>query len=193
MPISKNKVQFGLSQVHFASVTETEGATTYGTPAAYYGGVSLTATPNGEEMKFEADNDPNFFVNYTNSGYTTELVLSVVPDDFKVNYLGYVRDAGGTVYEDTNALSKPFALLFELQGDREPVRCIFYKCTASRPNLGAKTGREVEGQTLSMTVSKPGDSPYSFAYCRQSEDATKYAAWFTTVQQYEAPAEGGGA
>lgn len=181
-----NKVQFGLSEIYVATVTEAEGVTTYGTPTAIKGGVSITATPNNEEIKFEADNDPNYFSAYANAGYSIEMAMALIPDDFKKNYLGYKEDENGLVVEDVTAIGKPFALMFQIEGDTEAVRCVYYKCTAGRPTLAPKTGKTPEAQTIPVTVGKPVDSNYSFGYARKSENETAYNAWFTAVQKFTA-------
>lgn len=179
-----NKVQFGISQVHTAAVTETLGVTTYETPTKIPGAVSMTATPNNTEVKFEADNDPNYFATFANDGYGIELAMALVPDDFKVSFLGYKKDEAGLIAEDTAAVTKPLALLFQIDGDTESVRCVYYKCVPGRPTLSPKTGKTPEAQTVPITVGKPVDSNYSFAYARKSENPAAYEAWFTTVQKY---------
>ena len=56
-----NKVKFGLKNVHYAVVTETADAqtgaitSTYTTPKAWKGSVSITMDPNGEDVPFYAD------------------------------------------------------------------------------------------------------------------------------------------
>lgn len=56
MSDTKNKVKFGLSNVHIAKITETEGEITYGTPFAMPGAVGLNADPEGDTTTFYADN-----------------------------------------------------------------------------------------------------------------------------------------
>ena len=44
----KNKVRFGLKNVHVCSITEDAGAITYGKPTAWKGAKSLTLDPEGD-------------------------------------------------------------------------------------------------------------------------------------------------
>ncbi|MEA4988933.1 MAG: major tail protein [Anaerovorax sp.] len=180
----ENKVQFGLSNVYYAEVLEQDGVTTYGKPFKGEGAVSMTATPTNTEVKFEADNNPNYFVNYANDGYTLELSMATISDEFKTKFLGYKKDKNGLIAEDTSSIAKPFALMFEVGGDAEAVRCIYYRCTAGRPTLAPKTGTTPEAQVVPVTVGKPADSQYSFSYCRKTENPTAYDEWYNTVQKF---------
>lgn len=179
-----NKVKFGISQVHVSKITENAGVTTYASPYAILGAVSLTATPDSEEVKFEADNDPNYFANFANKGYGIELSMALIPDKFKTDFLGYKTDANGMVVEDTEAVGSPFALMFQVDGDTESVRYVYYKCTAGRPTLSPKTGKMPEAETVPIVVGKPIDSKYSTGYVKPSTSAQVYADWFTSVQSF---------
>ena len=183
-----NKVQFGINNVHVAKITVTDGVVSYGVPVAIPGAVSITATPDTEEVKFEADNDKNYFTKYANDGYGIEMAMGLIPEAFKLDYLGYIKDANGVVLEDTTAAGADFALLFEVQGDSEAVRCAYYKCTAGRPTLAPKTGNTPEAQTVPITVGKPVDSNYSFSSVKASDSPTVFVNWFTSVQSFSGAA-----
>lgn len=179
-----NKVQFGLSNVHFAELKEAEGVSKYEVPFAAQGAVSMTATPTNTEVKFQADNNPNYYAAYANDGYTLELAMALIDDQFKTKFLGYKKDAKGLIAEDATAAGAPFALLFEINGDSEPIRCAYYRCTAGRPTLSPKSGTTPEAQTVPITVSKPFGSKFSFAYCRKSENPAAYEDWYKSVQLF---------
>ena len=179
-----NKVQFGINNVYVSKITVAGGVTSYADPVAIAGAVSLTATPENEEIKFEADNDPNYFAKFANKGYGIEMAMAIIPDQFKIDYLGYKRDANGVVLEDVTASGADFALLFEVQGDTEAVRFAYYKCTAGRPTLAPKTGSTPEAQTIPITVGKPVDSNNSTASLSASANPTVFANWFTAVQSF---------
>ena len=65
---TKNKVKFGLSNVHIAKITEADGVITYGTPFAMPGAISLTADPAGDTTPFYADNI-KYYIATSNQGY----------------------------------------------------------------------------------------------------------------------------
>ena len=50
-----NKIKFGLKNVHYAVVTETDGEITYDTPKPIRGAVNLTLDAAGESVQFYAD------------------------------------------------------------------------------------------------------------------------------------------
>ena len=62
-----NKVQYGLSNVHYATVTVGTNTVTYGTPKAWPGAVSLAMSAEGETSTFNADNI-DYFVAVSNKG-----------------------------------------------------------------------------------------------------------------------------
>ena len=81
MPEAKNKVKFGLSNVHIAKITEQDGQITYGIPIALPGAVSLTADPEGDTTPFYADNI-KYYIAVANNGYTGELEIAMTPEEF---------------------------------------------------------------------------------------------------------------
>jgi len=60
-----NKVKFGLKNVHYSVVTETDGTITYDTPESIPGAVNLTLDAAGESVQFYAD-DSVYFEENTN-------------------------------------------------------------------------------------------------------------------------------
>lgn len=129
-----NKVKFGLRNVHVFPITEADDSkTTYGEVIKINGGVSLTLDAQGEESKFYAD-DMAYYSTFANNGYSGELELALVPDEFKVNILGYEKDKNGAIFENITAQGKAFALVFEFQGDKNASRHLYYNVVASRPS-----------------------------------------------------------
>ena len=184
-----NRVKYGLKNVHYATATiSSTGTATYGTPVAIPGAVNLTMDPQGETTKFRADNI-NYWTGTANNGYEGDLEIALVPDSFKTGALGYIVDTSGVLLEDAEAASKPFALLFEFDGDANQVRHVLYNCTAARPSVtGATTEETIEPQTESLTIT--ASSVYNSSIQKNvvkaecpSTDAATYNTWFTTVYQ----------
>lgn len=184
-----NKVKFGIKNCHYAVATiAADGSATYGNPKALPGAVNLSLEPQGENTPFYADNIV-YYMAAANSGYSGDLELALIPDEFKKDVLGYVEDTNGVLIEDADAESVAFALTFEFSGDKHNMRHVMYNCTASRPGVGSTTNTEnKEPQTESLTITAAS------IYCAALQknivkasasptEATQYNAWNTTIYQ----------
>ncbi|KAB2334258.1 major tail protein [Bacillus mesophilum] len=135
----ENKVTFGLENVHYATYTEGTGVITYDTPVAIPGGVDITLTPRGELTEFYADNMAYYVAN-SNQGYDGTLNIANIPEQFAIDALGEEKDEiDGVISEVADAKQKPFALLFQFEGDAKAVRHVMYNCTANRPTISSST------------------------------------------------------
>lgn len=153
--MSKNKVTFGLEQVHIAFI-DAAAATppAWEAPIPIPGAVRLTPTPEGQEVKFYADNGI-YYSATTNDGYTAELEMALVPDVVLAEMLGWLIDDNGMLIEITDGIQKEFALMGQVQGDQKNRRFVYYVCKASRPSKEHTTkGENVEPSTdvLSLTM-----------------------------------------
>lgn len=194
-----NKVVFGLKNVHYAVWNEPVGNTegSYSTPVAVPGAVNLSLTREGDENKFYAD-DVVYFATETNAGYTADLELAYAPASMLKALAGYLEDANHVILEDSDAVGKSFALLFEVTSNESNDRFVFYNCTLSRPENEASTktdATEPNTQQLSLVIGSR-EFPYgtnvtkNFVKGFVSNDtagATAYASWFTAVQTPSAP------
>ena len=72
-----NKIKYGLSNVHYATITESDGVITYGKPKAIKGAVNLSLNAEGESDSFYAD-DIDYFNWSTNDGYSRKLGNRIV-------------------------------------------------------------------------------------------------------------------
>lgn len=131
-----NKVRYGLTNVHIAFLDDEDA---YETPVRVYGAVGLTMEPAGEETKFAADNDGNYFNRKKRNGYTGSLETALFPDAIKARMLGDRIDANGNYVEDADGTPRDFALLGQVEGDDANRRFVYYQCTASRPSNAAST------------------------------------------------------
>lgn len=175
-----NKVKFGLSKCYYAVYTESTD--TYVTPVALPGAVSLTIDPEGETTKFRADN-VDYYTTVANNGYSGSLELAKFPASFFTDVLGELADStSGMRYEKSDIQPKPFALLFQVEGDVAATRFAFYNVTAARPGAGS--------QTTDTTITPVTETINITAAARASDHvvkgviesgATSYSNWFSAV------------
>ena len=151
---TKNKVKFGLSNVHIAKITEQDGEITYGTPFPMPGAVGLTADPEGDTTPFYADNI-KYYIAVANNGYTGDLEIAMTPEEFLTQILGQEKDTNGALIESSNDVNARFALMGEIEGDAKKRRFIYYDCTATRPSAEMNTieeSKEPQTDTISITM-----------------------------------------
>lgn len=150
-----NKVKFGLSNVHIAKITETDGKITYGTPFAMPGARSLTADPEGETTPFYADNI-KYYIATSNQGYTGDLEIAMLVKEFFTQILGQEEDTNGALFESADDVTARFALMGEIDGDVKKRRFVYFDCTATRPSAEMNTveeSKEPQTDTISITMS----------------------------------------
>lgn len=153
MPASNNLVRFGLTNVYYATYTDGE----YGTPTRIYGGVQLTTTPEGDSYTFYADNVA-YYATETNAGYTGTIEVAAVNDQFLKDVLGYKSDTtSGLLYESTTTIVPSVAFMFEVGGNEENQRGVFYNVTFSRLETEANTRADTtEPDTVTLNFTAIG-------------------------------------
>lgn len=181
--MSKNKVKFNLKNVHYAPLSfNASGAPIFQTPIAIPGAVSISLDINGEAEKFYADGIV-YYVIGNNSGYDGDLEIALIPEAFRVYALGEALDGNNVLIENADAELKPFALLFEFDGDQKHIRHVLYNCTTSRPKIEGKTNeatKEVQTETLSISAAPLPDGKVK-AKTSDNTDASTYSGWYSNV------------
>lgn len=187
----KNKVKFGLSNVHIAKITEEDGEITYGTPFAVPGAVSLTAEPEGDTTPFYADNI-KYYVAVANNGYTGDLEIAMTPKEFLTQILGQLEDKNGALIESANDVNARFALMGEIEGDIKKRRFVYYDCTAARPSAEMNTveeSKEPQTDTISITMAaRSSDNVIKAVIEPSEENKTVYDTFFKKVYEKNATA-----
>lgn len=185
MPEGSNKVYFGLSH---CAVAFQKGDGEFDTPIEIPGAVELTVEPEGEQSVFYADNVAYYTVN-SNAGYTGELTMAAFPDEVIAKMLGWLIDEHGALVEDVDGVPTPFALLYEVEGDKKKRRAVLYNVTASRPsedNSTVEDTAEVTTQVMpfTATVATVGGIRAARARIELNEEKSnqeQYDGWYTKV------------
>lgn len=183
MANKRNKVKFNIRNVHYAKLSINEDSSvTYDTPVPLPGAVALSLDPNGEPSKFYADGYAYYTIS-NNMGYSGDLELALVPEDFRTNILKEELDANKVLVEDASAQGEKFALLFEFDGDVKKIRHVLYNCIASRPSIESNTSEdEIEVKTETLTITA---SPLANGYvkARTGDDTSEavYNDWYKSV------------
>lgn len=184
--MTENKVTFGLKNVHYAPFTVASGVITYETPIPLPGGIELSLDPRGDMIEFYAD-DILFYSASNNQGYDGTLSIANIPETFAIDALGEVKDETDMVLtEKSNQKGKPFALLFEFDGDVKATRHVLYNCSANRPTVsGATKTNTAEPQPNELTfVASPRETDYSVkTKTTQTTPAAIYDAWYSSVYE----------
>lgn len=188
----KNKVKFGLSNVHIAKMIFGEdGTITYDTPFAIPGAVNLSLDAEGEETPFYADN-VKYYSSYANNGYSGDLEIADIPEQFRTEILGEKKDKNGALIESSDVEIAPFALMYQIEGDQSGRRCVYYNTTVSRPSSEASTveeSKEPKTDTLSITTGpRSTDKKVRAIMERTEENGTLYDNFYKSVYEEDATA-----
>lgn len=185
----KNKIKYGLADVWYAMATLAEdNSATYETPKRLPGAVNLSMDASGEMVRFYAD-DIVYWAGEANNGYEGDLEIALVPEEFKVDALGYTRDANGVLVEPADTETKPFALIFAFKGDKHKTRHVLYNCTATRPSVSGATKEDtIDPQTETMslqagTIYIPAMDREIVKASSKPDDGSVYAGWNSAVYQ----------
>lgn len=188
----KNKVRFGLKNVHVCAITENAGSITYDTPVAWKGAKSLTLDPEGDTNTYYADNTAYFTTN-TNNGYSGSLEMSEIPEEIEKMIFNTVTTEEGNLAEDANVLPNNVALMFQFEGDVSATKHIFFKVVFARPNVEGETKEEsTDPKTTSMDITavpvEKDDHQWVKSKCRKGD--TNYESFFTTAPTLPTPKVG---
>ena len=137
--MAENKVRFGLKNVYYSILTE-GSSNTFATPVAVEGAVSMTLDSNVANGTFYADNI-SYYTTFSNNGYTGTLEMARISDSMLKDVFGMTLDANTKIlYEKSGVQPKPFALLFQVEGDaNEELNVLYRVVPTSKPSIGSQT------------------------------------------------------
>ena len=181
------KVKFGLKNVHIAPISGVkDGKYTYGEIFRLPGAVNLSLEPQGDQSDFYAD-DIKYFSAYANNGYSGDLEIAMITDEFREKIMGENKDSNGAYTENINDVFKSFALGFEISGDEKGRRFWYYNNSCSRSKNEAKTiESSKEPSTDSLTITSMGretDGKVRTFLSETTENKEAYDSFFENVYE----------
>ncbi|SEP03696.1 major tail protein [Denitrobacterium detoxificans] len=144
-----NKVEFGVSNMHHAKVTESGGAYTFGNYVADPGTTNIEWEPSGGQEVFHADNG-SYYVTYTNNGGTITIEQALLSEQFLIDTGFYERDVNGAIVEVADKQPNPLAIAFDVDGDAKARHNVFYYCVPSIPGGSAATTEDTTTPSTSQ-------------------------------------------
>lgn len=127
-----------------------------------------------------------YYQSSANNGYSGDLEVAMFPSTFLKDVFQYSENTTSKVLtENATKQSKPFALLFEEEGDTDGTKFVAYKCTATRPSRSletAKESKEPSTQTVSITMAPMADGRV-IAMTQGDTPKATLDAWYTKVYE----------
>lgn len=187
-----DKVKFGIKNVHYAVMSA--DTPTYETPVPIPGAVSFSLEASGDTSPFYAD-DRQYFVTVANNGYSGDLEVAYYPESFSKDVFGYTQSTNDKVMtENASVQPKPFALLFEEEGDVTGTKYVLYNCACTRPSRSLATTTETttpQTQTSTITASPLADGR-TMAYTTADTPEEVLTGWYENVWLTDVTAGVGG-
>ena len=178
-----NKVEFGISQLHVGTYSDDgNGNITLGSPYHQKGAVSFSPEEQSDKSDFYADNVV-YWSGYSGGTFEGDLEVALFDDAFKTQFLGYRRTTNGGLANVKNVIKPNVYVAFQVEGDQESRRVVFYNCTLGvikREFNTIEESKEPVTETLNMTcigdnnsgisreVLKPGDTGYDDLFTNPS-------------------------
>lgn len=175
-----NKVEFGISNLHVGTYTVGDNDTvTLGTPYHQKGAVNFAPEQDAENNVFYADNIA-YWSEYTEGPFEGDLEVALFDDTFKTQFLGYKTLTNGGLAQVKGATKPNVYIAFEIDGDDQHRRCIFYNCslgTITREYATIEDTKEPATETLGITCT--GDNASGVTKATFKPDDAGYSTLFT--------------
>ena len=183
----KNKVKFNLKNVYYAILTETvnNGATTYSwaTPVHVPGAVSMSLDAQSELNPFYADGIV-YYQSVSQNGYQGDLEMAKYPDQMLQDVWRMTLGSTSKVLTENIANEpKPFALLFQIDGDVDNELYVLYNCKGTKPGIASATNTDTKDpQTETSTISAtPLENGNVLARTTGDTPSAIKTGWFSNV------------
>ena len=175
-----NKVEFGISELHVGTYTESGGSVVLGTPYHQKGAVSFSPEEQSEKSDFYADNIA-YYTSYSGGSFEGDLEVAMFDEQFKKQFLGYKALTNGGLANVKNATKPNVYIAFQVEGDAESRRVILYNCSLgaiSREFATIEESKEPATETLAVTC--VGDNTTGVAMASFTPDDAGYSTLFTS-------------
>ena len=144
------------------------------------GAVSMSPTEANEKTDFYADNIL-YYSSFTGGTFEGEIEVAMFDDDFKKSFLGYVSLTNGAIAVKKNAIKPKVYISFEVEGDTEARRVIFYNCEFGAITRNYSTITETkEPQTETIAFTAIGDNNTGVTMATLKPADTGYSTLFTS-------------
>lgn len=111
----------------------------------------------------------------------------MIPDAFLTDILGEEVDSNGAIFEANDDTVSQFALMFQMDGDKENRRVCYYNCTAQRPSTEANTTedtKEPQTDTISITMApRTTDKVVKCVMEKTDDNTAAYNGFFNAVYE----------
>lgn len=178
------KVQFGISQLHVGTYTETTTTSgtsiSLGTPYYQAGAVSFSPEVENSSNDFYADNIV-YWSGYSGGKIEGDLEVAMFDDNFKKNFLGYKTLTNGGLALVKNPTKSNVYIAFQTETDGTPIRVILYNCSLGDISRSYETiGEQKEPKTATLPVTCIGASTNGVTMATFKQGDTGYATLFST-------------
>lgn len=175
-----NKVEFGISNLYIGTYTvATNGTVTLGTPYHQPGAVSFAPEMNSDLSTFYAD-DIAYYTSYSGGTIEGDLEVAKFDDAFKTDFLAYAAKTDGGLALVKGATKPNVYIAFEVQGDNQKRRVIYYNASLGEITREYSTIEESkEPVTETIPVSIAGDNATGVMMVSYNQGTTGYNNLFT--------------
>lgn len=178
-----DKVKFNIKNVHVAPMEEDGNTPKWGNVIKIPGAVTFALDPQGEITPFYADGIV-YYQSQANNGYTGDLEAALFPAEFlKAIFQIQEGEESKVLTENSNKEIKPFAMMFEEDGDVSGTKFVLYNCMATRPKRTFNTNTNTktpQTQTISITAS-PLESGNVMAMTQETTPESVRNNWYKGV------------
>lgn len=175
-----NKVEFGISNLHFFTYTVGDnGSVVLGTPYHQAGAINFSPDQDSNENTLDAD-DMVYWSDYTEGPTSGSLEVALFDDAFKTQFLGYGAFNGGGIAQIKGAVKPACGIAFEVKGDKEKRKVIYYNCALGAIGQTYETiGNEKTPRTETLPFTCTGDNGTGIVRAIFKPGDTAYDTVFT--------------
>lgn len=178
--MAKNKVEFGLSNLHVGLYTVADdGTVTMGEGMAIPGAKSISVDADADENSGYYDN-VKYWSRYSSVSLSGTIEVATLPDEFLTTFCGYEETADGGLAENKAAQRPAVWFAFQTEGDAQSRRAIFYNVMLAPVKQDRNTMEDsidLDDPQIDFTV--VGDNATGYTRAAYNPDAAGYETLLT--------------